>query len=189
MSADDRLDVMESLHAADADSIARLVPLVYRELRSIAHHQLAKRSRAGLPTATLETTALVNEVYLRLAGLSQGTWRDRAHFLAIAAVAMRHLLIERARAARRAKRGGDVDTVTLCESVTSLSEDPAALLEIDHALQWLARTAPRLARVVEYRFYGGMTEEEIAAVLGVTVRTVQRDWTKARTLLRDAMEG
>jgi RNA polymerase sigma factor (TIGR02999 family) len=182
-------DVLAELRRAPKESLDQLVPVLYRELRSIAHHQLVRRERAGSRRRSLETTALVNEAYLRLVGRSRGNWNDRAHFLAIAAVAMRHLLIERARARRATKRGGDVTPISLDEDAVAVAERPEALLEIEDALQGLARVDPRLARVVECRFYGGMSEEEIAAALGLTVRTVQRDWSKARMLLKRALEA
>jgi RNA polymerase sigma factor (TIGR02999 family) len=166
-----------------------LVPLVYDELRAIAHRHLMGGRGGGQPDRTLATTALVNEAYLKLAASSNTAWADRPHFLATAALAMRQILVDRARARNSAKRGGGRGNVTLDEQAIALDDEPATLLEIDDALSRLAETAPRLARVVEYRFYGGMSEEEIATVLDVTVRTVQRDWVKARMLLRRALNA
>jgi RNA polymerase sigma factor (TIGR02999 family) len=167
-----------------SDSLERLVPLLYDELRAIAHRQLMGGRIPGQPDRTLATTALVNEAYLKLAGGRPGPWVDRPHFLATAALAMRQILVDRARARATAKRGGGRANVTLDEEAIAMLDEPEVLLEIDEALVRLAVIAPRLSRVVECRFYGGMSEEEIAAALGVTVRTVQRDWVKARMLLR-----
>ena len=178
---DPRADGRESLHA--------LVPLVYRELRAIAHRHLAAPWGARAPGATLATTALVHEAYLKLAHDPDRAWRDRTHFLALAAVAMRQILVDRARARATFKRGGALAHVTLDEGALAGDDRPEALLALDEAIERLATLAPRLARVVELRFYGGLSEEEIADVLDVTVRTVQRDWQKARMLLRRALEA
>jgi RNA polymerase sigma factor (TIGR02999 family) len=165
------------------------VPAVYDELRAIAHRRLAA---AGGRAAgrTLATTALVHEAYLKLAGGpagAPGPWRDRAHFLAVAALAMRQILVDRARARATHKRGGGAAWSTLDEGAVAADDQPDVLLEIDDALERLAAVSPRLARLVELRFYGGMSEDEIAAALGVTARTVQRDWRKARMLLHRAL--
>jgi RNA polymerase sigma factor (TIGR02999 family) len=165
------------------------VPLVYRELRAIAHRQLGGAMPARGGSATLSPTALVHEAYLKLAGDPRRSWRDRTHFLALAAVAMRHILVDRARARTTLKRGGGLAQVTLDEGALAGEDQPEALLALDEALEQLASLAPRLARVVELRFYGGLSEDEIAEVLGVTTRTVQRDWAKARVLLRRALDG
>ena len=161
------------------------MPLVYHELRAIAHQRLAARG----PRRTLVTTALVHEAYLKLVDQSDANWRDRAHFLALASVAMRHILIDRARARATMRRGGANKQVTLEDAAAMVDDRAQLLLEIDEAIHRLAAAAPRLAQVVEYRFYGGLSETEIAEVLGVTLRTVQRDWTKARMLLRVALES
>lgn len=163
-----------------------LVPVLYAELRAIAHRHLMNRRGGVQGDRTLATTALVNEAYLKLAGSAQG-WRDRPHFLATAALAMRQILVDRARARASAKRGSGRSSITLDEEAIAVADEPAALLDVDDALTRLAHTAPRLARVVECRFYGGMSEQETAAALDVTVRTVQRDWVKARMLLRRAL--
>jgi RNA polymerase sigma factor (TIGR02999 family) len=173
----------------DGRALDTLVPLVYRELRAIAHRQLGGALPAQGGSATLSPTALVHEAYLKLAGDPRRSWRDRTHFLALAAVAMRHILVDRARARAALKRGGGFAQVTLDEGALAGEDQPEALLALDAALEELATLAPRLARVVELRFYGGLSEAEIAEVLGVTTRTVQRDWAKARLLLRRALEG
>jgi len=183
------LDVTDDAEGSPAASsqLDGIIPVLYAELRGIAHRQLMG-GRGGMQAdRTLATTALVNEAYLKLAGSSHVGWTDRPHFLATAALAMRQILVDRARGRAAAKRGGGLSRVTLDEESIAITHEPEALLDIDDALTRLAGTAPRLARVVECRFYGGMSEQETAAALDVTVRTVQRDWVKARMLLRRAL--
>lgn len=172
-----------------AAPIGEMVPEVYRELREIAHRHLMRGRPYDGRDGTLATTALVHEAYLKLAGAAPERWQDHPHFLATAAIAMRQILVDRARAQATAKRGGPHANVTLDEEAIVVANDPEALIELDDALRKLAEAAPRLARVVECRFYGGMSEEEIALALGVTPRTVQRDWLKARMLLRRSLGG
>jgi RNA polymerase sigma factor (TIGR02999 family) len=176
--------VLTVLRSGSRESLDRLVPSLYEELRAIAHRRIARRPAGG----TLETTGLVHEVYLKLVDQPAPGGQDRAHFLALASLAMRHVLVDRAKARGRVKRGGDAGWVTFDEDRIALDDQPGALLELDDALSWLASLEPRLARVVECRFFGGLTEAEIAEALGVTERTVQRDWAKARMLLRRALE-
>jgi RNA polymerase sigma factor (TIGR02999 family) len=177
-----RTEALDDLRGGGRDALDRLLPVVYDELRAIAHRHLARD-----PGGTLVTTALVHEAYLKLVDQSNAQWRDRAHFFALASVAMRHILINRARERASLKRGGVRQRITLDEEAIAVDDQAESLLEIDEALTRLAEVSPRLARVVECRFYGGLSEEEIAEVLGVTVRTVERDWTKARLLLRRAL--
>lgn len=162
-----------------------MLPIIYDELRAIAHRQLAARGGGG----TLQTTGLVHEAYLKLVDQSRAERRDRAHFLALASVAMRHVLVDRAKARVALKRGGDQQQVTFNEEQIASIDQPEVLLQLHEALTRLAAVEPRLARVVECRFFGGLTEEEIAEALDVTVRTVQRDWVKARMLLRRELEA
>lgn len=137
---------------------------------------------------TLSTTGLVHETYLRLAEQSGAAWNDRAHFLAVASLAMRYVLVDRARARTTRKRGGGGDQiVTLDDEVMGVDGQAEMVLDLNDALERLAAWDPRLARVVECRFFGGLTELETAEALSVTVRTVQRDWVKARILLRRAL--
>jgi RNA polymerase sigma factor (TIGR02999 family) len=161
------------------------VPLLYDQLRRIAHGQLAARGGGG----TLQTTALVHEAYIKLVDQSRAQWTDRAHFLALASVAMRHVLVDRAKARLAVKRGGVQRRISLDEEEIAVDEQPEAVLQLHEALNRLAEVEPRLARVVECRFFGGLGEDEIAEALGVTVRTVQRDWVKARILVRRALEA
>jgi RNA polymerase sigma factor (TIGR02999 family) len=170
------------------DRLDRLVALAYDELRAIAHRHLVARG-AHDGGATLDTTALVHEAYLRLVATRPGSWHDQAHFRAVASVAMRHILIDRARAHASNKRGAGCLHVALDAEAIAADDAPDVLLAIDSALDRLAELSPRLARVVELRFYGGFSDGETAVALGVTVRTVQRDWTKARMLLERLMRA
>ena len=165
-------------------TLDELMPVVYLELRDIARRQLAARAAGG----TLSTTGLVHEAYLKLARQSRLSWRDRSHFLALSALAMRHILIDRAKARLTLRREGSGRPVTLDEHLIPDAEQPEVLLQINEAIDRIAAEEPRLARVVECRFFAGFSEPEIAEALGVTVRTVQRDWAKARMLLRRALE-
>ena len=173
-------DVLSELRTRKQGALDQLIPLVYNELRVIAHRQLAVQARGG----TLSTTALVHEAYLKMVDQSHSDWCDRAHFLAVASLAMRHVLVDRAKARSTLKRGGERRRITLDDAHIAVDDQPEALLQLDEAMNHLAELQPRLARVVECRFFGGLTEEEIAEALGVTVRTVQRDWAKARMLLQ-----
>lgn len=176
-------DVLDRLRSGRRESLDELTTLLYDELREIAHRHRA----AGRDDATLATTGLVHEAYLKLVDQSRAQWNDRAHFLALAAVAMRHILTDRARARLTAKRGAGDEIVTLDDDTVASDGHPGALLQVHEALDGLAAIDERLARVVECRFFGGLTHDEIAAALGVTVRTVERDWAKARVLLRDLL--
>jgi RNA polymerase sigma factor (TIGR02999 family) len=164
--------------------IDEAVALAYQELRAIAHHRLAARGRPG----TLSTTGLVHEAYLKLVDASHARTFGRAHLLAAASLAMRHVLVDRARERATLKRGGARERITLDDAPLSVDAEPEALLQLNDAIDRLAAFEPRLARVVECRFFGGLTEPETAEALGLTVRTVQRDWAKARVLLRRALE-
>lgn len=177
--------ILGMLRSGSRESIDRLVPLLYPELRAIAHRQIARRPNA----ATLDTTGLVHEAYLKVVDQSRMETHNQAHFLALASLAMRHVLVNRAKARTRFKRGGAGNDITLDEERIARDDQNEALLQLEEALSLLAELEPRLARVVECRFFGGLTEEEIAAALDVTVRTVQRDWAKARMLLRRALES
>jgi RNA polymerase sigma-70 factor, ECF subfamily len=169
-------DLLLQASGGDSAAIDRLFPLVYEGLRRAAHRALRRED----PHHTLGTTGLVHEAYLKLIDQTRVGWRDRAHFFAVAALAMRRILIDYARRHQRAKRGGGARPVTLDEGVVSLDERAENLLALDEALTRLSELNPRLSRIVECRFFGGLTEDEIAEALGVTVRTVRRDWAKAR---------
>jgi RNA polymerase sigma factor (TIGR02999 family) len=188
MSVTDEQDILTTLREGEQEALDQLVPLLYEELRRAAHRQLSFRRNPNDSTPTFGTTALVNEAYLKLVDQERATWKDRAHFLAIAAVAMRHVLVDRARARAATKRGGEHRKVTLEDVAFSLDEQPEVILAIDQAIKSLEALDPRLAKVVVARFFGGLSEEEVAQALGITKRTVQRDWIKARMLLRRALE-
>jgi RNA polymerase sigma factor (TIGR02999 family) len=170
-----------------AHDIDALAELAYHELRAIAHRHLAAQSRVAGGDRTLDTTALVHEAYLKLAAGAPATWSDQRHFRAVASVAMRHILVDRARARATHRHGGGLKQVTLDDHTVANDDDPETLLAIDAAIARLAQTSPRLARLVELRFFGALSEAEVAEEMGLTVRTVQRDWAKARTLLALAL--
>src|SRR3954470_5315928 len=142
--------MLTELRTGRRDALDRLLPVVYEQLREIAHRRLVPRERTG----TIETTALVHEAYLKLVDQSSAEWRDRAHFFAIASVAMRHVLIDRARMRAASKRGGENERVSFDDDAVSADVRGFALLEIDAALDRLADIEPRLARVFECRFFG-----------------------------------
>jgi RNA polymerase sigma factor (TIGR02999 family) len=156
----------------------RLVPIVYDELRRLAHYYM-RGERTG---HTLQTTALVNEVYLRLAGIDGMRWRDRAHFFAMAATLMRRVLVDYARQRAREKRGAGVSVTSLGEHAVAVQ--PAVdIVALDEALQRLATVDPQQSRVVELRFFAGLSVDETAEALGISPATVKRDWATARLWL------
>ncbi len=190
-------ELLAQLQAGDPRAFDRLFPLVYNELRRLAG--LQRRRWRG--DDTLNTTALVHEAYLRLAGQSSPGWDNTAHFMAVAARAMRQILLDHAKARQRAKRGGDRRRVPLHEIEAALRTDGGAaeagseaLLALDAALQRLDRENPRQSRIVECRFFGGMPIVDTAAALGISPATVKRGWAMAqawlyRELARDAEGG
>lgn len=171
--------LLHEVRDGEAEAFDRLMPLVYDELRQLARHQL-RRERAD---CTLDTTALVHETYLKLADQAQIDWHGRAHFYSIAARAMRQILVDHARKRRAKKRGGNRRRTTLASRHIATEVSWEELLDLDAALHRLDDMNQRLRQVVEYRFFGGMTEKEVAGVLEVSTRTVQRDWAKARAWL------
>jgi RNA polymerase sigma factor (TIGR02999 family) len=176
------LDVTELLTAwrdGDATAAERLFPLVYQELRRIAHRELYRER----PDHTLNTTALVHETYLRLVDQTRARWADRGQFFAIASRAMRRILVDYARHHLADKRRGWGERVYFDEEGLSLDDRADLLVAVDEALELLRHRDERACRVIECRFFGGFTEEETAAALGVTDRTVRRDWVRAKELL------
>jgi RNA polymerase sigma factor (TIGR02999 family) len=163
----------------DQRALEELMPLVYAELRKVA----ARRLRRQRPGHTLQTTALVNEAYLRLIDASQVRWQNRAHFFAVSAQFMRRILVDFARERQNLKRGGGAQRVSLDEGVALAPERGEDLLALDEALDRLAALNARQARVVELRYFGGLSEEETAEALKISLRTVQRDWNLARLWL------
>jgi RNA polymerase sigma factor (TIGR02999 family) len=178
-------DVLAELRSTAPAALEQVVAVTYAELRALAHRRLSAQGRGG----TLSTTALVHEAYLKLVDQSRAGWQDLAHFRALASLAMRHVLVDRARERFAVKRGGARVRVTLDVDALAAEDQPEALLQLNDALERLAVSEPRLARVVECRYFGGLTEPETAEALGLTTRTVQRDWVKARVLLRRALES
>jgi RNA polymerase sigma factor (TIGR02999 family) len=173
----------------DREALDRLVPLVYGELHALAHARM--RGQADGPT--LQTTALVHEAYLRLVGRQRVAWQNRLHFFAVCAQAMRCILVDAARARHAHKRGGGIIVEPFDEERMSPSAPPQDVLALDEALNGLAAVDPRKASVVELRYFGGLTVEETAGALGVSPKTVTRDWRLAKLwlvrALRDAGRG
>jgi RNA polymerase sigma-70 factor, ECF subfamily len=168
----------------DESALRELTPLVHDELRRIARGYM----KGERPNRTIQTTALVNEAYLRLVNCSRVRWQDRVHFFAVSARLMRRVLVDLARSARFQKRGGDAERVTLTDNVAGGTDKPAEILALDAALNALASLDERKSRVVELEFFGGLTTDEIAAVLDVSPQTVLRDWGLARAWLRRQIE-
>jgi RNA polymerase sigma factor (TIGR02999 family) len=181
----DVTELISSIREGEPRAWERLVPVVYEELRRIARRQL----RSEACGHTLNTTALVHEAYLKLAAGSFQSFADRAHFFAVAARAMRQIVIDHARRHRAEKRGGAWKRIPLEAAEIAAEERAEMLLALDEALTRLTSIDERLGQVVECRFFGGMTEEETAVALEVTDRTVRRDWTKARLWLYDELSG
>ncbi len=169
----------------DREAFDRLVPMVYEDLRRIARRQL----RRGAPGQTLNTTGLVHEAYFKLVDPAKVDWQGRGHFLAVSARAMRQVIIGYARKRSAGKRGGGERPVTLDEAQIAVDDQADRLLALDRALERLGGHDPRLARVVECRFFAGLSEEETAQALGVSLRTAQRDWMRARAWLKEELRG
>jgi RNA polymerase sigma factor (TIGR02999 family) len=165
--------------AGDAAALERLTPLVYSELHGLARRYMRREK----PGSSLQTTALVNEAYLKLVDLTEVSWQDRAHFFAISANLMRRILVDAARAKGAGKRGGQAVRMELNESIDASPLRPEQLIRLDDALQDLAQLDPRKAKVVELRFFGGLTAEETAEVLKVSAKSVLRDWSFSRAWL------
>ena len=172
--------LLEAAEAGDGGALDRLVPLVYEDLRRVAHRHLDREGGGH----TLQTTALIHEAYLKIAAGGSVSATSRAHFLAIAARAMRQVLVDYARKRKAAKRGGGVISVTLGDEPRPADASAEDLLALDEALEQLG---PRQRQVIECRFFGGMEEKDIAAALGVSERTVRRDWVKARAWLYQSL--
>jgi RNA polymerase sigma factor (TIGR02999 family) len=179
----DVTDLLLAWRQAGGEAPDRLFSIVYHELRRIAHRQLFGERGDH----TLGTTGLVHEAYLRLVDQSRAQWADREHFFAIAARVMRRVLVDYARQRQAEKRGGAMARVDLEDVSIPMDERPQILLALDEAIGRLTMEDERLGRVVECRFFGGLTEEETAAALGVTSRTVRRDWVKGRAWLYQAL--
>ena len=169
----------------DRRALEDLMPLVYDELRRLAHHYL----RQERSDHTLQSTALVHEAYLRLAGQDPPQWQNRAHFFGIAARIMRQILVEYARGRNAAKRGGDACRLTLDDSIAPPQQSQVDVVELDRALTELSELDEQQGRIVELRFFAGLTIEDTSEVLGISPATVKRDWVSARAWLYRAMTG
>ena len=161
----------------------KLVPLVYDDLREIARQRLSRER----PDHTLNTTGVVHEAYIKLVPQATATWRDRAHFYAVSSKVMRDLLIDHARDRKTAKRGGGAIHLPLTDDTHGTEPRTIELLALDEALSGLGELDPRLERVVECRFFGGLTMEETAEAMGVSLRTAEREWQRARAYLYRAL--
>lgn len=178
--------LIERARGGDRDAFDRIFELLYPELRQIAHRRLALNAREGL----IDTTALVNECYLKFSKRHELKPADRTHFLAYSATVMRSIVVDAARARRTERSGSGADPMTLDTALMASVPAPEdEILDVHAALDELGQVDPRLARVVEMRYFGGMEDAEIAEVLGLSTRTVSRDWEKARLLLAHALRG
>ncbi len=187
MNGDSPREVTSLLHdwcRGDTTALEKLTPLIYRELHRLAHRYMVRERRGH----TLQTTALVNEAWLRLVDLRQVQWQDRAHFLAVSARMMRRVLVEFARSRRSRKRGGEFRELELHDAAVPCVGRSTDLAALDDALNALARVDPREAQVVELRFFGGLTVAETAKVLGISDKTVMRDWELAKVWLLHALK-
>ncbi|HET8677000.1 MAG TPA: sigma-70 family RNA polymerase sigma factor [Blastocatellia bacterium] len=179
-SPDEVTQLLLDWGSGDKAALDKLMPLVYEELRRLAHRYMGRER----PGHTLQTTAIVNEAYLRLIDQRNVQWQNRAHFFGIASHLMRRVLASYARSRRYAKRGGGARQVSLDEAMIVSEERVADMVALDEALNALAEIDERKSRIVEMRFFGGLSIEETAEVLGVSPGTVMRDWTLAKAWLR-----
>jgi RNA polymerase sigma factor (TIGR02999 family) len=177
--------LLQAWSDGDKEALDQLVPRVQKELHRLAGQYMAGERR----NHPLQTTALINEAYIRLIGWKNVQWQNRAHFFSVAAQLMRRILVDFARARRRTKRGGDAFETTLNEGCVFQPERSRDLVAIDEALTRLAEIDPRKSRIVELRFFGGLSEEEVAVVLQITDRTVRRDWRLAKAWLHSEITG
>jgi RNA polymerase sigma factor (TIGR02999 family) len=171
--------LLKAWTGGDRAAFDRLTPIVYDELRRMARGNM-RHERAG---HTLQTTAVVNELYLRLVDVGNVNWQHRAQFFAISAQIMRRILVDAARARRAQKRGSGAEHVNVDEAAVHAREPEESIVALDAALEEFAKMAPRQAQVVELRYFAGLSEEEIAGITGTTTRTVERDWQFARSWL------
>ena len=185
MEAGEITQLLRAYDAGDRSAFDRMVPLVYDELRRLARRHI----RRGPRGQTLNTTGLVHETYLKLAGSPELRLRDRGHLMAVTACAMRQVMVSRARARLADKRGGGVVPVELEEGQVGLEPAAEWLIDLDRALAGLRDHDERLAQVFECRYFAGLSEEETAEALGTSLRTVQRGWMRSRAWLRDALRS
>lgn len=184
-SSTDLTQLLLDAQAGTPGTLDRLLPLVYEELRALAH----QRRRFERPDHTLNTTAIVHEAYLKLVDQRKATWENRAHFFAIAATVMRRILLAYARDRHALKRGGDADPIRLANMADDIPDEQVEdIISLDEALDRLATFNERGRLVVEYRFFVGLTYEEIAEMMGLSVMTVRRAWTAARAWLMQELK-
>jgi RNA polymerase sigma factor (TIGR02999 family) len=177
-------DLLRAHREGNRDAFDAVVPLVYQRLRTLARAQVRRGGRGG----ALDTTGLVHEAYVQLVAETGVEWQDRGHFYAVCARAMRRILVDHARHRSARKRGGGEPEVTIVPGMAAVDQQVELVLAVDGALAKLSAFNERLARVVECRFFAGMTEEETAAAIQAPIRTVQRDWQRARAWLRRELE-
>jgi RNA polymerase sigma factor (TIGR02999 family) len=178
-------ELLVAWNQGDQEALEQLTPLVYRELHRLAHGYLAGERRGHV----LQTTALVNEAFVRLIDWQQVEWQNRAHFFGVAATLMRHILVQFAREQQAAKRGGQAIQVSLSEAASVSARQNPDLVALDDALTALEKLDPRQARTVELRFFGGLSLEEAAEVLRVSISTVRRDWRMAQAWLHQQLSA
>ena len=178
-------ELLDQVQRGNATALDELIPLVYGELKALA----ARYLRAERPDHTLQPTALVHECFLRLVEQRNASWNNRAHFFAIAAQAMRRILVDHARHHRAEKRGGSASAITLDENLIGASAEPLDVEWVSDAVERLARLDERQARLVELRFFGGLTIEETATALGISPATVKREWLSAKAWLQRELSG
>ena len=183
-SSADATRFLTDLTEGNQEAAEKLIPVVYEELKRLAEYMRRER-----PDHTFQTMALVHEAYLKLISQKDATWKGHAHFVGVAAQLMRRILIDHARGHLRDKRGGETVTLPLDEALDFSPEHSKQLVNLDEALNRLSKLDARQSRVVELRFFGGLTEGEIAQLLGVSVRTVKRDWMVARAWLHSELRG
>jgi RNA polymerase sigma factor (TIGR02999 family) len=176
---DDVTQLLAAWGTGDKSALDKLLPLVHAELRRIARRQMSQE-RDG---HTLQATALVNEAYLRLAGQDRFEWHNRTHFFAVCAQVMRHVLIDHARAHARDKRGGGAVQVSLAEAAAFAGQPAEHFLALDEALRFLENVDPQKSRIVELRYFGGLSIEETAEVMNISPRTVRREWQRSKAWL------
>ena len=179
LAADNLTDLLLEWREGDKAALDRLIPIVYDELRRIAHRYVQHERDAH----TLQTSALVNEAYLRFAGQRKVDWQNRAHFFAVTAQVMRHILIDHARRRRYAKHGGEVQQIPITDAAEMSLQRAGELIALEEALDQLAKLDQRKCQVVELRYFGGLSLEETAEVLQISLMTVRRDWRAAKAWL------
>jgi len=186
MAREDITRLLHEMRDGDPHALTELLPAVYAELRAIAHRRLT----SGARDVVLDTTALVHEAYVRLFDRAPLEWTDRRHFFSVAAMAMRQIIVDHARKRVSAKRGGGAAHVVLEDTQVAVDSQAAEIVSLHEALSRLSQLDARLAQIVELRFFGGFSEEEVAGIPQMSSRTVRRDWRKARALLyQDISEG